>query len=108
VINLSADKGRVLRRSIPRTEAGRAVAVSDVVVRGEVHEQGAPEHAAVGRLALPELSKRRRIRAKLAQAGFSKISIEPTRVYSIEDARHFWSRRGSMWMRLRRMWKASS
>jgi hypothetical protein len=27
--------------------------------------------------------------AKLVQAGFSKISIEPTRGYSIDDARHF-------------------
>jgi arsenite methyltransferase len=27
--------------------------------------------------------------AKLARAGFTGISIEPTRVYSIEDARHF-------------------
>jgi len=32
--------------------------------------------------------------AKLAQAGFENIDIEPTRVYSIEDARSFLSRRG--------------
>jgi hypothetical protein len=28
-------------------------------------------------------------KSKLAEAGFAKISVEPTRVYSIEDARHF-------------------
>jgi arsenite methyltransferase len=32
--------------------------------------------------------------AKLAKAGFDNIDIEPTRVYSIEDARAFLSGRG--------------
>ena len=32
--------------------------------------------------------------AKLAKAGFDNINIEPTRVYSIEDARVFLSNRG--------------
>jgi hypothetical protein len=27
--------------------------------------------------------------SKLTQAGFARISVEPTRVHSIEDARHF-------------------
>ena len=33
-------------------------------------------------------------KAKLAQAGFERIEIEPTRVYSIEDARAFLSGQG--------------
>jgi arsenite methyltransferase len=32
--------------------------------------------------------------AKLAAAGFEKVGIEPTRVYSIEDARGFLAGRG--------------
>jgi hypothetical protein len=32
--------------------------------------------------------------AKLAKAGFNNINIQPTRVYSIEDARVFLSNRG--------------
>jgi hypothetical protein len=33
-------------------------------------------------------------RAKLVAAGFSNISFEPTRVYDIEDARHFLTEAG--------------
>jgi transposase len=32
--------------------------------------------------------------AKLARAGFARISIEPTRVYSVEDARSFLTEAG--------------
>ena len=33
-------------------------------------------------------------RAKLVEAGFSDISMEPTRTYNIEDARHFLNEAG--------------
>jgi arsenite methyltransferase len=33
-------------------------------------------------------------RAKLEAAGFADVEIEPTRVYTIEDARHFLTAKG--------------
>ena len=88
VINLSADKGRVLREAFRVLKPGGRFAVSDVVVRGEVHEQVRNSMllwvgCIAGALEEGEYT------AKLGAAGFTGISIEPTRVYSIEDARHF-------------------
>ena len=93
VINLSADKGRVLREAFRVLKPGGRFAVSDVVVRGEVDEQvRASMLLWVGCIA--GALEEREYGAKLVQAGFSGISIEPTRVYSIEDARHFLSEAG--------------
>jgi ubiquinone/menaquinone biosynthesis C-methylase UbiE len=88
VINLSGDKSRVLREAFRVLKPGGRIAVSDVVVRGEVHEQVRKSMLLwVGCIAgaLDE----QEYAAKLAQAGFDSISMESTRVYSIEDARHF-------------------
>ncbi len=88
VINLSADKSRVLREAFRVLKPGGRFAVSDVVVRGEVDEQVRKSMLLwVGCIA--GALEEREYAAKLAQAGFTGISIEPTRVYSIEDARHF-------------------
>ena len=86
VINLSADKGRVLREAFRVLKPGGRFAVSDVVVRGEVPELVRKSMLLwVGCMA-GALEEREYI-SKLAEAGFTGISIEPTRVYSIEDAR---------------------
>jgi len=88
VINLSADKGRVLREAFRVLKPGGRFAVSDVVVRGEVPEAVRRSMLLwVGCIAgaLEEAD----YRAKLAAAGFSDISLEPTRIYNIEDARKF-------------------
>jgi SAM-dependent methyltransferase len=88
VINLSADKSRVLREAFRVLKPGGRFAVSDVVVRGEVPEQVRRNMLLwVGCIA--GALEEREYAAKLAQAGFGEISIEPTRVYSIEDARSF-------------------
>jgi ubiquinone/menaquinone biosynthesis C-methylase UbiE len=88
VINLSADKERVLREAFRVLKPGGRFAVSDVVVRGEVDEQVRKSMLLwVGCIA--GALEEREYRSKLTQAGFAKISIEPTRVYSIDDARHF-------------------
>jgi SAM-dependent methyltransferase len=88
VINLSADKGRVLREAFRVLKPGGRFAVSDVVVRGEVDEQVRKSMLLwVGCIA--GALEEREYTAKLAQAGFTGISIEQTRMYSIEDARHF-------------------
>jgi len=88
VINLSADKDRVLREACRVLKPGGRFAVSDVVTRGAV----APEIRQsvllwVGCVAgaLDE----NEYRQKLATAGFEQIEIEPTRIYRVDDAREF-------------------
>jgi SAM-dependent methyltransferase len=88
VINLSADKDRVLNEAFRVLKPGGRFAVSDVVVRGEVP-------AAIRRNvelwigcvagALDESD----YRAKLGASGFSDIEIEPTRIYKSADALSF-------------------
>ena len=88
VINLSADKARVLRETFRVLKPGGRFAVSDVVARGEVPELVRKSMALwVGCIA--GALEEREFTAKLAQAGFTGISVEPTRVYNIEDARQF-------------------
>src|ERR1700689_4193634 len=88
VINLSADKDQVLREAFRVLKPGGRFAVSDVVVKGEVPEQVRRSMEMwVGCIA-GALQDTEYI-GKLANAGFEEIDIEPTRVYSIEDARQF-------------------
>jgi len=88
VINLSANKDRVLGEAFRVLKPGGRFAVSDVVTRGEM---------------LPEIRKsvllwvgcvagaleENEYKAKLAAAGFENIDIEPTRIYRAEDALSF-------------------
>jgi SAM-dependent methyltransferase len=88
VINLSADKDRVLREAFRVLKPGGRFAVSDVVARGEVPDAVRKSMMLwVGCIA--GALEEREYTAKLAQAGFTGISVEPTRVYNIEDARRF-------------------
>jgi SAM-dependent methyltransferase len=88
VINLSADKDRVLAEAFRVLRPGGRVAVSDVVVRGEVP-------AAIRRSVelwigcVAGALEEEEYRAKLAKAGFEAIEVEPTRIYRVEDAREF-------------------
>jgi len=93
VINLSADKDRVLREAFRVLKPGGRFAVSDVVTRGAI----APEirqsvllwvGCVAGALVDDEY------RSKLSAAGFEQIDIEPTRIYRAEDAREFLSAAG--------------
>ncbi len=93
VINLSADKDRVLGEAFRVLKPGGRLAVSDVVVRGEVPEEIRRSMLLwVGCIA--GALQDRAYAAKLAQAGFESIQIEPTRVYSIDDARSFLAANG--------------
>ncbi len=88
VINLSADKDKVLRETFRVLKPGGRFAVSDVVTRGEVDDQVRQSILLwVGCIA--GALEEKDYAAKLAKAGFTGISMEPTREYSIEDARHF-------------------
>jgi len=88
VINLSADKQRVIEETFRVLKPGGRFAVSDVVVRGEVPDEvkrnmelwvgcvaGALQEAEYERL--------------LTAAGFTNVDIEPTRIYRLEDAAAF-------------------
>jgi SAM-dependent methyltransferase len=93
VINLSSDKDRVLAEAFRVLKPGGRLAVSDVVVRGEVPaEVRRSVELWVGCVAgaLDESD----YRAKLERAGFADVSIEPTRVYEIDDARDFLAGQG--------------
>jgi len=93
VINLSGDKDRVLQEAYRVLKPGGRFAVSDVVVRGEVPaEIRRSMELWVGCIA--GALRDEDYRAKLARAGFESIGVEPTRVYSIEDARQFLSGQG--------------
>jgi len=93
VINLSANKDKVLAEAFRVLKPGGRFAVSDVVTRGDM---------------LPEIRKsvllwvgclagalqENEYRNKLTAAGFEHVELEPTRVYRVEDAREFLSGEG--------------
>src|SRR5262245_54576837 len=84
VINLSADKDRVLREAFRVLKPGGRFAVSDVVVRGSVPETVRRSvelwiGCVAGALAESEY------RQKLIQSGFEKVGIEPWRVYNVAE-----------------------
>ena len=93
VINLSADKNRVLGEAFRVLKPGGRFAVSDVVVRG-----GVPEEVRKSMLlwvgCIAGALEERDYTDKLAAAGFANANIEPTRVYNIEDARQFLTEAG--------------
>jgi len=93
VINLSADKDRVLREAFRVLRPGGRFAVSDVVVRGEVPpavRESMLLWAGCIAGALEETDYRRR----LVAAGFAEITFESTRTYNIDDARQFLTEAG--------------
>ena len=88
VINLSADKDRVLREAFRVLKPGGRLAVSDVVARGEVPDEVRKSMMLwVGCIA--GALEEQEYAAKLARAGFTAVSLEPTRIYNVEDARQF-------------------
>jgi len=93
VINLSGDKDGVLKEAFRVLKPGGRFAVSDVVVRGRVPAEIKKNMEFWVGCVAGALSDYEYV-AKLAKAGFDNIDIEPTRVYSIEDARAFLSARG--------------
>jgi SAM-dependent methyltransferase len=93
VINLSADKDKVLAEAFRVLKPGGRFAVSDVVTRGDIPEALRGSILLwVGCLAgaLDEAD----YLARLARAGFEDASIEPTRVYHVAEAREFLSGHG--------------
>ena len=88
VVNLAADKRRVLAEAYRVLKPGGRLAISDIVVRGEIPEQVRQSMqlwvgCIAGALSEEEFT------SILADSGFVESSIEPTRMYEFEDARAF-------------------
>jgi arsenite methyltransferase len=93
VINLSANKDRVLGEAFRVLRPGGRFAVSDVVVRGSMPDEVRQSMLLwVGCIAgaLEETD----YREKLTKAGFVDVDLETTRVYNVEDARQFLTETG--------------
>jgi arsenite methyltransferase len=88
VINLSADKRRVLAEAFRVLKPGGRFAVSDVVIRGELPVQVRRSMELwVGCVA--GALEEREYAELLGAAGFEAIGLEPIRVYQFEDASAF-------------------
>lgn len=88
VINLSADKDKVLGEAFRVLKPGGRFAVSDVVHRGSVPEALRKSLESWAGCVAGSLEEGE-YKAKLASAGFGEIEIEPTRVYSAKEASEF-------------------
>jgi ubiquinone/menaquinone biosynthesis C-methylase UbiE len=88
VINLSADKDRVLSEAFRVLRPGGRFAVSDVVVRGEVPEE-IRRNIELWIGCVAGALQETEYRQKLARAGFEAVEVEPTRVFKAEDATNF-------------------
>jgi arsenite methyltransferase len=90
VINLSADKKKVLAEAFRVLKPGGRFAVSDVVVRGEVpSEVRTSMELWIGCVA--GALEEQEFLGMLRSVGFENPSIEPTRIYKAEDATAFLS-----------------
>ena len=88
VINLSADKDRVLREAFRVLKPGGTLAVSDVVTKGAIPAAVRKSvelwiGCIAGALDEDDYA------AKLRAAGFVDVTVEPTRIYQVEEARDF-------------------
>ena|SRR5579862_2749090 len=93
VINLSADKAQVLKEAYRVLKPGGRMAVSDVVIRGEMPPE-IRQSVLLWIGCVAGALEENQYRAYLASAGFEQIEIEPTRIYRVEDAREFLSGQG--------------
>jgi arsenite methyltransferase len=93
VINLSADKDKVLKEAFRVLKPGGRFAVSDVVTRGEMPQE-IREKVLLWVGCIAGALEESDYRAKLTAAGFTGVELEPTRIYRIDDARTFLSGQG--------------
>ncbi|HET7840722.1 MAG TPA: arsenite methyltransferase [Terriglobia bacterium] len=93
VINLSADKDSVLREAFRVLKPGGRLAVSDIVVRGEI-PQDIRRSIELWAGCVAGALEESQYKSKLKAAGFEAIEIEATRVYRAEDSREILSGAG--------------
>jgi arsenite methyltransferase len=89
VINLSADKDRVLAEAFRVLKPGGRFAVSDVVVRGANMPAAVRRNMELWVGCIAGALEESEYRRKLTRAGFEAVDIEPTRIYRAGDARQF-------------------
>lgn len=93
VINLSADKDRVFQEAFRVLKPGGRLTVSDIVVRGEMpREIRQSMELWIGCVA--GALEEDEYREKLEAAGFEEVSLEPTRIYRVAEAREFLADQG--------------
>jgi arsenite methyltransferase len=88
VINLSADKRKVLAEAFRVLKPGGRFAVSDVVVRGDVPPE-VRRNVELWIGCVAGALEEQEFKALLRDSGFTDVSIEPTRIYRVDDARAF-------------------
>jgi arsenite methyltransferase len=93
VINLSTDKAQVAREVFRVLKPGGRLAVSDVVVRGPVPAE-LRRHVELWIGCVAGALEESQYRSVLGDAGFESVTIEPWRVYAIEDARAWFEAAG--------------
>jgi 2-polyprenyl-3-methyl-5-hydroxy-6-metoxy-1,4-benzoquinol methylase len=93
VINLSANKDRVLEEAFRVLRPGGRLAVSDVVTKGEMPPE-IRKNVLLWVGCVAGALEENEYRGKLAAAGFEQIEVEPTRIYRIADAREFLAGKG--------------
>jgi SAM-dependent methyltransferase len=89
VINLSADKDRVLAEAFRVLKPGGRFAVSDVVVRGHDVPPASRRSMELWVGCVAGALEEDIYREKLTRAGFEHVDLEPTRIYRVDDARQF-------------------
>jgi len=93
VINLAADKDLVLREAFRVLRPGGRFAVSDVVTKGEMAAE-IREKVLLWVGCIAGALEENDYKKRLGSAGFTDISVEPTRVYRVDDAREFLEENG--------------
>ncbi len=88
VINLSANKDRVLSEAYRVLKPGGRFAVSDVVTKGEMLPE-IRQSVLMWVGCISGALEETEYQQKLKHAGFESIDLEPTRIYRVEDAREF-------------------
>jgi arsenite methyltransferase len=94
VINLSADKDRVIAEAFRVLKPGGRFAVSDVVVRGNAVPETVRRSMELWVGCVAGALEEESYREKLAGAGFESVDVEPTRIYRAADARQFLAEAG--------------
>jgi arsenite methyltransferase len=89
VINLSADKDRVIAEAFRVLKPGGRFAVSDVVVRGDNIPEAVRRSMELWVGCVAGALEEGSYRQKLTRAGFESVGVEPTRIYRADDARQF-------------------
>jgi SAM-dependent methyltransferase len=88
VINLSADKDRVLREAFRVLRPGGRFAVSDIVLRGPVPAE-LRQHADLWTGCFAGALEEDEYRARLTTAGFTGVEIQPTRIFGQNEIHEF-------------------